>query len=104
MHLDLDGVSYPLHSRKVAFEPFNVRLALECKDMGTDTVKEERSCEMTTAQPQNPSRQSSSARNVSTSKSLVGSSNNKTLPPDFSRRAICTRLRSPPDSRFTVFC
>ena len=50
------------------------------------------------AQPGNSSSASSSARSVSTSRSLVGSSSSSTLPPDFSTLARCTRLRSPPDS------
>jgi hypothetical protein len=35
---------------------------------------------------------------VSTSRSLVGSSSRRTLPPSFSILAMWTRLRSPPDS------
>jgi len=42
---------------------------------------------------------SSSARNVSTSRSFVGSSRRSTLPPLRSTLANWTRLRSPPRSR-----
>ena len=44
------------------------------------------------------------ARKVSTSRSLVGSSSSRTLAPDLSILARCTRLRSPPESWPTFFC
>ena len=66
--------------------------------------RNQRSWEITTAQPGKPSSASSSARRVSTSRSLVGSSSSSTLPPDFSTLARCTRLRSPPESSPIVCC
>src|SRR5205823_11748395 len=63
-----------------------------------------RSCVITTAQPANSSSASSSARSVSTSRSFVGSSSSRTLPPLRSSFARWTRLRSPPDSLPTRFC
>ena len=41
-----------------------------------------------TAQPANSSKAFSNARNVSTSKSFVGSSSSNTLPPDFNNFAM----------------
>ena len=49
--------------------------------------RNQRSCEITTTQPAKPSSASSSARSVSTSRSLVGSSSSSTLPP------LCEQLR-----------
>src|SRR6185369_16977098 len=66
--------------------------------------RNQRSWLMMTAQPAKSSSASSSARRVSTSRSLVGSSSSSTLAPDFSIFARCTRLRSPPDSWPTFFC
>src|SRR5467141_137508 len=66
--------------------------------------RNQRSWLMMTAQPAKSSSASSSARNVSTSRSLVGSSSNSTLAPDLSILARCTRLRSPPESWPTFFC
>ena len=60
--------------------------------------RNQRSWLMITAQPAKSSSASSSARSVSTSRSLVGSSSSSTLAPDFSILARCTRLRSPPES------
>ena len=59
--------------------------------------RNQRSCEITTAQPAKSSKPSSSARRVFTSISLVGSSSNRTLPSSFNAIARCKRLRSPPD-------
>ena len=58
--------------------------------------RNQRSCEITTAQPAKSSSASSSARSVSTSRSFVGSSSSSTLPPERSSFARWTRLRSPP--------
>ena len=66
--------------------------------------RNQRSWLMTTAQPGNDSRPASSARSVSTSRSFVGSSSSRTLPPDLSSLARWTRFRSPPDSLPTGFC
>src|ERR671916_502831 len=66
--------------------------------------RNQRSCEMITAQPANESSACSSARSVSTSRSLVGSSSSSRLPPRRSSLARCTRLRSPPDSAPTLRC
>ena len=66
--------------------------------------RNQRSCEMMTAQPPKSSSASSSARRVSTSRSLVGSSSNSRLPPLFRSFARCTRLRSPPERSATRFC
>ena len=59
---------------------------------------------ITTAQPAKARSASSSALNVSTSRSLVGSSSSKTLLPARSSFARWTRLRSPPDSSPTNLC
>ena len=47
---------------------------------------------------------SSSARRVSTSRSFVGSSSRRTLPPLRRSLARCTRFRSPPERSPTRFC
>src|SRR5262249_27659031 len=60
--------------------------------------RNQRSCVITTAHPAKSSRASSSARSVSTSRSLVGSSSSSTLPPLFSSFARWTRLRPPPEN------
>ena len=54
--------------------------------------------------PGTSSSASSSARSVSTSRSFVGSSSSRTLPPRRSSFARCTRLRSPPESTPTLRC
>ena len=66
--------------------------------------RNQRSWLMTTAQPAKFSSASSSARSVSTSRSLVGSSSSSRLLPFFSSFARWTRLRSPPDSVPTFRC
>ena len=66
--------------------------------------RNQRSWVMTTAQPAKSSSASSSARSVSTSRSLVGSSSSSRLPPLLSSLARWTRLRSPPESWPTFFC
>ena len=60
--------------------------------------RNQRSCEITSTLPANSSSASSSARRVSTSRSLDGSSSSSTLPPLSSVAARCSRPRSPPDS------
>ena len=66
--------------------------------------RNQRSWLITTAQPAKPSRASSSARSVSTSRSLVGSSSSSRLPPLLSSLARCSRFRSPPERMPTFFC
>ena len=66
--------------------------------------RNQRSWVITTAQPAKSSSASSSARSVSTSRSLVGSSSSSTLPPLRSSFARCTRFRSPPERSPTGFC
>ena len=66
--------------------------------------RNQRSCEITTAQPAKSSSASSSARSVSTSRSFVGSSSSSRLPPERSSFARWTRLRSPPERSPTFFC
>src|SRR5262249_48927522 len=66
--------------------------------------RNQRSCEMTTAQPAKSSSASSSARRVSTSRSFVGSSRSRTLPPERRSLARWTRFRSPPLRSETRFC
>ena len=63
-----------------------------------------RSCEMTITLPAKPSNASSSARSVSTSRSLDGSSSSRTFAPDISVLARCSLPRSPPDNWPTIFC
>ena len=70
--------------------PSNARMCVAMRS------RNQRSWLMTTAQPAKLSSASSSARRVSTSRSLVGSSSNRRLPPRISF-ARWTRLRSPPD-------
>src|SRR6266576_2178020 len=55
--------------------------------------RNQRSCVITTAQPANSSSASSSARSVSTSRSFVGSSSSRTLPPERRSFARWTRFR-----------
>src|SRR5438270_6977685 len=66
--------------------------------------RNQRSWVITTAQPANSSNASSSARSVSTSRSLVGSSSRRTLPPARRSFARWTRFRSPPERSETRFC
>mmetsp|Transcript_5668 Transcript_5668/g.19080 ORF Transcript_5668/g.19080 Transcript_5668/m.19080 type:complete len:271 (-) Transcript_5668:1128-1940(-) len=63
-----------------------------------------RSWEMTKAQPFQESKASSKARKVATSKSFVGSSSKRQLPPEVNTRASWRRLRSPPERSPTFFC
>src|SRR6059058_5288354 len=58
--------------------------------------RNQRSCEMTSTEPANSSSASSSARSVSTSRSLDGSSSSSTFAPERSIFARCSRPRSPP--------
>jgi hypothetical protein len=68
--------------REVAFEPFHMAVALEGEHMGGESrSRKKRSWLMITAQPAKSSSASSSARKVSTSRSLVGSSSSSTLAP-----------------------
>src|SRR5690348_15552923 len=66
--------------------------------------RNQRSWLITTAHPAKLSSASSSARSVSTSRSLVGSSSSSRLLPFLSSLARWTRLRSPPDSVPTLRC
>src|SRR6476646_9524354 len=66
--------------------------------------RNQRSWLMMTAQLAKSSSASSSARSVSTSRSLLGSSSSSTLAPVLSILARCTRLRSPPDNEPIFFC
>ena len=66
--------------------------------------RNQRSCEITTAQPAKSSSASSSARSVSTSRSFVGSSSSSRLPPQRRSFARWTRFRSPPERSPTRFC
>jgi hypothetical protein len=59
---------------------------------------------MTTAQPGNSSRAFSSEASVSTSRSLVGSSQQEQVAALFSVSARFSRLRSPPESTPAGFC
>ena len=56
--------------------PSNARMCVAMRS------RNQRSCEITTAQPAKSSSASSSARSVSTSRSFVGSSSSSRLPPD----------------------
>jgi hypothetical protein len=58
----------------VAVKILHVAVALEGEDVRRDAVENQRSCDITTAQPAKFSSASSSARIVLTSMSLVGSS------------------------------
>jgi hypothetical protein len=88
----------------VALEEADLAVALEGQDVRPMRSRNQRSWLMTTTQPGNDSSPASSARNVSTSRSLVGSSSSSTLPPDWSSLARWTRFLSPPDSAPTSFC
>ena len=66
--------------------------------------RNQRSWLTTTRHPANSTSASSSARRVSTSRSLVGSSSSSRLAPPRRSFARCTRLRSPPDSVPTLRC
>ncbi|COY01009.1 Uncharacterised protein [Mycobacterium tuberculosis] len=66
--------------------------------------RNQRSCEITTAQPGKFSRAFSSEPRVSTSRSFVGSSSRIRLPPCLSVNARLSLLRSPPDSTPAGFC
>ena len=65
--------------------------------------RNQRSWLMTTAQPPKSTSASSSARSMSTSRSLVGSSSSSRLPPLLSSLARWTRFRSPPERLPTFF-
>ena len=86
-----------------ALEPHRLGIALEREDMGNDAVEEPaivRDDDRAAAEVEQ--RLSSSARRVSTSRSLVGSSSSSRLPPLFKESfARCTQLRSPPERSAT---
>ena len=89
---------------EVAFEPFDVAVALEGQDVGGQAVEEEAVVADDHGAAGEILQRLFQRRRVSTSRSLVGSSSSSTLPPSLSILARCTRLRSPPDSRPTFFC
>ena len=89
---------------EVALEPRDCESPSNASTCVATRSRNQRSWEMTTAQPANASSASSSARSVSTSRSLVGSSSSSTLPPERRSLARCRRLRSPPESLPTFFC
>mmetsp|Transcript_19916 Transcript_19916/g.43569 ORF Transcript_19916/g.43569 Transcript_19916/m.43569 type:complete len:223 (+) Transcript_19916:312-980(+) len=66
--------------------------------------RNQRSWEMITVVPAKLSMASSSERSVSTSRSFVGSSSMRRLPPLLSVLASWRRLRSPPERLPTFFC
>ena len=89
---------------EVALEPRDLRVALEREDVRRDAVQEPAIVGDDHRAAREASSASSSARSVSTSRSLVGSSSSRTLPPVRSSLARCRRLRSPPESLPTSFC
>src|SRR5205823_9551768 len=96
-----------IHSTYSAHEPSNQIVSLfpsKARMWVATRSRNQRSWVITTAQPANSSRASSSARSVSTSRSLVGSSSRRTLPPERSSFARWTRFRSPPERSETRFC
>jgi hypothetical protein len=75
-----------------------LEIAFESEDVGGDAVEEPAVVADDDGAAGKSSSASSSARSVSPSRSLVGSSRRSTLAPDLSILARCTRLRSPPES------
>ena len=67
--------------REVPLAPDHLAVPFERQDVRRDAVQEPAVVQMTTAQPAKFISASSSARSVSTSRSLVGSSSNSKLPP-----------------------
>src|SRR5258706_4393529 len=111
LYLILCGVSSPnlfflfsSHSLKLPSNqntcesPSNARMCVQTRS------RNQRSWEIITAQPPKFSNASSSARRVLMSRSLVGSSNKRRLPPCFTAMATWVRLRIPPESSLTFFC
>src|SRR5579883_2783957 len=89
---------------EVALEPLDVAVALEGEHVGRDAIEKPAIVADDDGAAGEVLEASSRARRVSTSRSLVGSSSRRTLAPDLSILARCTRLRSPPESVPTFFC
>ena len=67
----------------VSLKPEDFAVTLEGKDVGGNSVKNQRSWLITKTHPEKISRASARARMVFTSRSFVGSSNRSTLAPSF---------------------
>ena len=89
---------------EVALPPSGFGLPLEGEHVGGDAVEEPAVVADDHGAAGEGQQRVLEARNVSTSRSLVGSSSRRTLPPLRSTLASSTRLRSPPESWPTFFC
>src|SRR5690554_846207 len=109
LHASRRVVAYPFAMVRfvlgiVAGEELHMGVAFERQDMRGDTVEEPAVVGDHRAQPGKASSASSSARRVSISRSLEGSSSSSTLAPCFRVWASCKRPRSPPERSLRNFC
>src|ERR1700704_1899900 len=86
------------HLASLSSSPSHAKMCVQVRS------RNQRSWEITTAQPGKLSSAFSNELSVSTSRSLVGSSSRIRLPPSLRVSARLSRLRSPPDSTPAGFC
>ena len=83
--------------RIVALKPDHPRVTFKGHDMGGDPVQEPAIMADDDGAPPEAQQGLLQGAQVSTSRSLVGSSSSKKLAPESISSAICKRLRSPPE-------